>query len=231
MPPTRTEKQKMKKRICYIIGAGEPSLPLCLPKREETLVIAADGGYPLAVRLFGNPDLAVGDFDSLGYLPEGVKTVTHPREKDDTDMALAAELAIADGVGELVILGALGGRLDHTVANLQLLVSLAARGVRTTLVGADGVAVTALVGGECALFPATAHGTLSVFAFGGEAVGVTLSGLAYPLADATLTPSRPLGISNELMGTEAVVGLRAGTLLLFYPYTEEATPTVKKANV
>ncbi len=221
----------MKKRICYIIGAGEPSLPLTLPPRGEILVIAADGGYPLAVRLFGAPDFAVGDFDSLGYLPEGVKTVTHPREKDDTDMALAAELALANGASELVILGALGGRLDHTVANLQLLASLAARGVRTTLLGADGVAVTALVGGECARFPATARGTLSVFAFGGAAHGVTISGAAYPLADATLVPTCPLGVSNELIGTAAKISLREGTLLLFYPYKEEATPTVEKADV
>ena len=221
----------MKKPICYIVGAGEPSSPSTLPPRGETLVIAADGGYPLAVRLFGTPDLAVGDFDSLGYLPEGVKTVTHPSEKDDTDMALAAELAIANGAEELILLGALGGRLDHTVANLQLLASLAARGVRTTLVGADGVAVTALVGGECARFPATAHGTLSVFAFGGDAAGVTLTGLKYPLDKATLTPRFPLGVSNELVGGEAAVSLQSGTLLLFYPSTKEASPTVTKEDV
>lgn len=218
----------MEKRICYLIGAGEPYIPDTLPPRKEVLVIAADGGYLLAQRLFGEPDLAVGDFDSLGYLPKEVEVITHPSEKDDTDMALAAELAIAGGARELVLLGALGGRLDHTVANLQLLASLAARGVRATAVGADGVAVTALVGGECACFPSSAHGTLSVFAFGGNAEGVTLKGLRYPLCESRLTPCYPLGISNELMGEEASISLREGTLLLFYPQKTFATPTIKK---
>ena len=221
----------MKKRVCYIVGAGEPSYPCVIPEREEILVIAADGGYPLAERLFGTPDLAVGDFDSLGYLPAGVETVAHPREKDDTDMALATELAIARGAGELIILGALGGRLDHTAANLQLLASLAVRGVRTTLVGADGVGVTAIRGGECAAFSASAQGTLSVLAFGGEASGVSLSGLAYPLENATLSPLRALGISNELIGKAASVSLASGILLLFYPYQKDALPTINSKDV
>ena len=212
-------------KLCYIFGAGEPSLPSSLPPRGEVLVIAADGGYPLAVQAFGRPDLAVGDFDSLGHIPTDVPTLLHPAEKDDTDLALAAEAAIERGATELYIYAALGGRLDHTLANLQLIASLAARGIRATLIGADGVAVTALFSGQCAAF-SPRLGTFSVFAHGGPCEGVTLSGVKYPLADAALTPDRPLGISNEFLGERATVSLLSGTLLLFYSINGGDMPRV-----
>ena len=151
--------------------------------------------------------------------------VRHPAEKDDTDLALAADEAIRRGATELYIYAALGGRLDHTVANLQLLASLAARGIRATLFGADGTAVTALASGESAAFSPRA-GLLSVFAFGGTASGVTLSGVKYPLSDATLTPDRPLGVSNEFVGEAASVAVKAGTLLLFYSIKNGDVPAV-----
>ena len=147
-------------KLCYIFGAGEPSMPVAVPTRDEVLVIAADGGYRLAAEVFGVPDLLVGDFDSIDALPVGVPIVRHPAEKDDTDLALAANEAIDRGATDLYIYAALGGRLDHTVANLQLLASLAARGIRATLFGSDGTAVTALVGGACARFSARILSTI-----------------------------------------------------------------------
>ena len=210
---------------CYIFGAGEPSFPTVLPNRDDVLVIAADGGYPLAVRVFGTPDLAVGDFDSLGAVPTDVPTLRHPAEKNDTDMALAAEAAIERGATELYIYAALGGRLDHTLANIQLLAALAERGIRATLFGADGVAVTALASGERAEF-SKRTGIFSVFAHGGVANGVTLSGVKYPLASATLTPRCPLGISNEFVGSCATVTLSEGILVLFYSVQDGGMPTV-----
>lgn len=212
-------------KLCYIFGAGEPSLPTAIPARDEVLVIAADGGYPLACKVFGKPDLAVGDFDSLGHIPTDVPIIKHPAEKDDTDLSLAAEAAIARGATELYIYAALGGRLDHTVANLQLLASLATRGIRATLIGADGVAVTALSEKQSAHFtPRT--GIFSVFAHGGPCEGVSLSGVKYPLSFATLTPDRPLGISNEFVKDAATVSLVRGTLLLFYSTRDGDMPTV-----
>ena len=212
-------------KLCYIFGAGEPSMPVAVPTRDEVLVIAADGGYRLAAEVFGVPDLLVGDFDSIDALPADVSIVRHPAEKDDTDLALAAEEAIARGATELYIYSALGGRLDHTVANLQLLASLAARGIRATLFGADGTAVMALTAGQCAAF-SSRRGIFSVFAFGGRAGGVTLSGVKYPLVDAILTPDRPLGVSNEFAGTAAMVTVKSGVLLLFYSAKDGDMPTV-----
>lgn len=212
-------------KLCYIFGAGEPSFPIAPPQRDEVFVIAADGGYPLAERVFGKPDLAVGDFDSLGAIPEGVPVIRHPAEKDDTDLALAAEAAIERGATELCIYAALGGRLDHTVANLQLLASLVRRGIRATLFGADGIAVTALLAGQCATF-SPRRGTLSVFAHGGACEDVTLSGVKYPLDGATLFPTRPLGISNEFIGEGAQISLAGGILLVFYSVNDGDMPSV-----
>ena len=211
-------------KLCYIFGAGEPSRPKTIPSRDEVLVIAADGGYPLALSVFGRVDLAVGDFDSLGAIPAAVPVIRHPVEKDDTDLALAAEEALGRGATELYIYAALGGRLDHTVANLQLLASLAARGVRATLIGADGVAVTALLAGQTATFTPR-RGILSVFAHGGACRGVTLSGVKYPLDGACLSPSVPLGISNEFVGKDASVSLTDGTLLVFYSVNDGDMPS------
>ena len=213
-------------KLCYIFGAGEPSVPSVIPPRGEVLVIAADGGYPLAAEVFGTPDLLVGDFDSLAAVPDGIPIVRHPVEKDDTDLALAAEEAIRRGATELYIYAALGGRLDHTVANLQLLASLEARGIRATLFGADGVAVTAL-SSACARF-SRRIGTFSVFAFGGRAEGVTLSGVKYPLGGVALTPDRPLGVSNEFIGKDAFLAVERGTLLLFYSVKDGGMPSVSR---
>lgn len=207
----------MEKGICYIFGAGEHAAWELPPLGEGDFVIAADGGYPTALGAFSRVHLAVGDFDSLGYRPEGVELLAYPPEKDDTDLALACRAAVARGYTRLLILGGLGGRLDHSLANLQLLSALAGEGVDATLLGADGVAALVLTGGECLSFPAGSRGRLSVLAIGGNATGVSLSGVKYPLSGGTLLATYPLGVSNELLGGAAAVSLTAGRLLVLFP--------------
>ncbi|MBQ2719065.1 MAG: thiamine diphosphokinase [Clostridia bacterium] len=204
---------------CYVFGAGERSLPPAPPPREAVLVIAADGGYTAAAEVFGAPDLAVGDFDSLGYVPKDVTVVCHPPEKDETDLFLAVREGLGRGATRFFLMGALGARLDHTVANLQLLAYLAEHGVEGYLIGADGVAVTALAGPASLALSAGTEGTVSVLAHGGSAEGVTLSGFRYPLKEGTLTADFPLGVSNEVAGA-ATVTVARGTLLVFFPIPE-----------
>lgn len=91
-------------------------------------VIAVDGGFASLAAVDCAPDLAMGDFDSLGYVPEGMSVKAFSPEKDASDMELALEEALARGADAVEVYGALGGRLDHTVANLQLLASFAERG-------------------------------------------------------------------------------------------------------
>ena len=199
--------------ICYIFGSGEYGPEWPVPAAGDFL-IAADGGYATLGSHGLIPDLLVGDFDSLGYVPDHPHIVRHPVEKDDTDVALALREGWARGFREFRIYGGLGGRLDHTVANLQLLAGLARQGGAGYLLGENTV-ITALTAGRLE-FPAEYRGILSVFAVGGPADGVTLTGVKYPLDGSKLTPEIPLGVSNEFLGGPAAVAVGKGTLLVMW---------------
>ena len=106
--------------ICYIVGACPPGA-LCLAPGRPSLVIAADQGLRHLEAAGIAPDLIVGDFDSLGTVPQGANVIRHPVEKDDTDMMLAVKTGLERGCRTFVLYGGLGGRLDHTYANFQTL--------------------------------------------------------------------------------------------------------------
>ena len=200
-------------RICYIVGAA-PTAALPSPRAEDFL-IAADKGYDALQRAGLAPDLIMGDFDSLGYTPEGENVLSHSPIKDDTDLMLALRWAMARGWRRFVIYGALGGkRLDQTVASFQTLRFLAEHGATGRLVG-DGWNVT-LLQNAALRFPASAAGWLSVFVSGDTARGVTLRGLKYELTDAALTCAMPLGVSNEFLGKEARISVLDGALFVLW---------------
>lgn len=106
--------------ICYIVGAASLD-GVRLSPRPGDYVIAADGGYRTLKARGIEPDFVMGDFDSLGYRPDHPNVETHPVMKDDTDLGLAVRWALAHGYRRLVIAGALGGRLDQTIASFQTL--------------------------------------------------------------------------------------------------------------
>ena len=197
--------------ICWIVGAGEFSGTLP-PIGEGDMVIAADAGYRALKRLGVKIDRVVGDFDSLGEAPDHPGVEAHPAEKDETDMMLAVRTALAAGCREVRVYGGLGGRLDHSLANLQTLVFLARSGVRNWLIGGN-LAVTAVADGELR-FSEKAEGIVSVFAADGTARGVTLEGLKYPLTDYTMTADNPIGVSNEFTGRPSRVRVSQGALLV-----------------
>lgn len=200
--------------VCYIVGAGDCTESFV--REEGDFVIAADGGVAHLSRMGIVPDLFVGDFDSTGLTGNAPLVVRHPTEKDDTDMALAVREGHSRGYREFRLYGALGGaRFDHSVANLQLLLACAEGGLAATLVSRDQ-RTRVLRKGEKMTFSAGARGYVSVFAFGGKARGVTLSGLKYPLDGGTLTPDLALGVSNEFIGQEATVSAREGNLLVIW---------------
>ena len=199
--------------ICYIVGAA-PSEALPAP-REGDFLIAADRGYA-SLRAAGlAPDLIMGDFDSLGFTPEGDNVLPHSPIKDDTDLLLAIRWAMERGWRRFVIYGALGGRrLDQTVASFQTLRFLADHGAKGRLIG-DGWNV-ALLQNAALRFPSAASGWLSLFVSGEEARGVTLRGLKYELTDAALTCGMPLGVSNEFLGCEARIAVADGALFVLW---------------
>ena len=197
---------------CLIFCAGEMD-----DRRVEILpgdlVIAADGGLRAARRLGIQPDIVLGDFDSLDYVPENGER--HPVEKDDTDTMLAVRRGLELGYREFLLYGSLDGpRLDHTVANFQTLRFLADRGAKGILIGVRQCA--AVVKEGRLRFPGQPEGKLSVFAQGGDAEGVTIRGAYYSLEDGALSCGFPLGVSNHFTGQEAEISVKKGCLLVLW---------------
>lgn len=208
-----------KQKTCVIVGAGSFDGMSILPEQED-LIIAADGGYAHLKQMEIEPDVLLGDFDSLEIVPEHRHLIRHSPIKDDTDMALAAAYAREQGCSRFLIYGGLGGRLDHTIANLQLLTGLSRNGAEVYLIGED-VIITAISGtkeqgSEEICFGADAQGMISVFCQGGSASGVWEKGLKYTLSDAVLTDDRALGVSNEFLETECSISVECGTLLIMW---------------
>ncbi len=211
------------KNICYIIGASVTE-GMYIDKREGDFIIAADGGLSSLEKMGVNADLAVGDFDSLGCIPDFDNTVCHPVEKDDTDTALALCEGMKRGYRTFVIYGGLGGRLDHTMANLQNCAGAADHGAICWLWG-EGNAVCVFGDEESLSFEKEKTGLVSVFS-PDRTTGVCLSGLKYTLKDACLTSSVPLGVSNEFIGQTAYISAADGVLIVMW--NEEARTFVER---
>lgn len=199
--------------VCYVVGAGDcPSLPI--KKENGDIIIAVDGGMNHLEHSGYLPDIIIGDFDSLGSVPQGNKVIRLKPEKDVTDMHAAIEEGVSHGFNEFEIFGATGGRLDHTLANIQLAASLAQKGIKHIIHG-DGYCVVALANDEI-IFDAENSGYISVFAHSDECTCVSIEGLKYELNDATLTNTFALGVSNEFTGKKSKISVKKGTLVIIY---------------
>lgn len=202
-----------KEQICAIFAGGPEDGTPCRPVPEDAYVICADSGLRLAERLGIAPDLVLGDFDSLGAVPEQLPHMTVPVEKDDTDTVLAARVALEKGFRDIRIYGAFGGRLDHTFANLQTLEFLHNAGAHGELTGVRDTAFL-MGGGESRRLPKQPQQTLSLFAWSAQCSGVCIRGVHYPLENGTLQRSFPLGVSNEITAEEAEIVCGEGLLLV-----------------
>ena len=202
---------------CFLFGAG-PFFGLPVPPQPGDLILAADGGYRHCQTAGLRPDLLLGDLDSLETPPQALPVQTFPAEKDDTDTMLAVKYALAQGCTTVHLYGCTGGRLDHTLANLQTLGYLAQAGAAGYLYDETYV-FTALADGHLTL-PAREAGIFSLFCLGEAAKGVTIRGGQYPLDRATLSPFFPLGVSNHFLGNPVEIQVEHGCLLVDW---EQAT--------
>ena len=203
----------MKDNYCFIVGAGMFSGMSIQPQKGD-LMIAADGGYTYLLQAGMEPDVLIGDFDSLDLIPEHRNLIRHSPIKDDTDMALAAAYGAKEGFRKFILYGGLGGRLDHTIANLMLLNSMARAGLEVYLVG-EGIIITALYQ-ERVVFSEVCSGTFSAFCLGESCSGVTEAGLKYSLNDEALMSGMTLGVSNEFTGHESYVEVKQNVLTIIW---------------
>ena len=180
------------------------------------LVICADGGASNALALGLQPQVVIGDLDSLDsnlqaqLEASGCQVLAHPAHKDETDLELALYYAIEHGVDEILILGALGGRIDQTLANVLLLALPELRSVKVKII--DGRQEVFLIRDE-ALIEGQVGDTLSLLPLTEEVTGIYTEGLEYPLENGTLYLGPALGVSNTLTAPQARVRMGQGLLL------------------
>ena len=204
----------MHMKSCIIFGNAEISnYSIIQPISAEDFVISADGGWRHLKRLGIKPHLFIGDMDSLQEtIPEDIKKECYQPEKDDTDTLLALKEAMRRGYDDIMIIGGLGGRIDHTLANISLTAFAAQHGAVCHLI--DEHHQIFAIHNDSIMVKKGYWKWLSVFAAGSEVRGVSLRGLKYPLQEAVLTNTYPIGVSNEFVSSSAVVTAAQGTLLI-----------------
>jgi len=221
----------MKRRVVIFANGFLPD-----PKQAQTLVrpddvlIAADGGIRYLLAMGFRPHAVVGDLDSLPPLfletlqRQGAVVRPYPREKDETDLELALRHALEYSPEAIRVVGALGLRLDQTLANVALLAAPWLEGVDVRL--DDGVEEVLLVRSEATIEGLPGE-TVSLIPWGMPVEGVTTEGLRWPLREETLYPDRTRGISNKLTGPQAHVCIRSGLLIVVHRRSTEYVKSEK----
>lgn len=214
---------------CLVIGAGDLSVTQ-ISKQENDYVIAVDGGITYLPLLELEPDIIIGDFDSVTTEqkeaiiamkeqdPESV--IILDEMKDDTDMLAALRLGLKKGYTFFQIYGATGGRLEHTLANIQCLLYLKKHGALGYIM--DGTGMIFVLKDEEVKFKENMEGMLSLFSLNGQAIGVTISGMKYELDGEIIRNDFPMGISNEFIGKEAAIIVEKGELVGIITYIQES---------
>lgn len=196
-----------------IIGNGTMK-DLCFYKsmiKPDDIIICADGGFDHAHAMGLEPDLLLGDMDSVHMDTKQVKTVTYPAKKDATDGEIAVEYALSHGFDEILMMGFIGDRMDHTLTNLFFLKLIADSGKKGVLVNEmneiycikDSLTVTGKAGETVSIVP--------VFE---DVEGITISGFEYPLVEDTLLFGHGRGVSNVLTQDTGTIHIKSGVALV-----------------
>ena len=197
----------------YVGGAIFPERITERPT-DGDLCIAADGGYKNAKRLGHPVHVAVGDFDSFpkDKIEDGIELIELPAEKDLTDSQVCIETAIARGADEIILIGGLSGRLDHTLANLSILQDLHARRVLGYIT--DGENRARFIHSSGAIIMKSEFKYLSLIAVDETCKGVSIQGCKYELKKQPVHRRLQFAVSNEITGNCAMVTVKKGGLYI-----------------
>ena len=206
----------IKSKTAYIIAAGPISNYTYVKEKipNDAFVLCADGGIKHCEKLEIVPNIIISDFDSSeNRAPLNCEVITYPAEKDDTDFSLCVKKAISLGFENIVTFGAVGGRIDHTLGAIQIVSYCADRNVKCALLENKNE-VYMLNGGESMALNNPQNKNISLFSYSEKCQGVFAKGVKYPLNNAKLTNSFPLGISNKAVSETVEISLEKGKLLL-----------------
>jgi thiamine pyrophosphokinase len=208
----------MKQAIILANGQMEAPTDLSSEIKDSALVIAADGGVHHCLSLGLQPDVLIGDLDSvspdelLAYRNTGVEILQFPTHKDETDLELALIYAKDQGVKRVTLLGGLGARWDMTLANILLICHPAYANMNIHFL--DGTQELFLLkAGENTTIDASPGDILSLIPLSEDVSGVTSSGLEYPLKQETLQFGTPRGVSNVFLEHQVQISIKQGLLI------------------
>ena len=204
----------MERKKAFIYTGGTVFCEYVTEKPEkDDLIIAADAGYLTAKALGVTPDILLGDFDTLGVenIPDGIECLRVPTEKDDTDTQLAVKVAIERGAKEIVIVGGVSGRLDHTLATLAILEDLWERKKdRIYAILTDGKNRVRFIRNSGTILPRSQYRYFSIIAADDIVKGITLEGCKYPLKNGRISRRHQWAVSNEITGNCTLIEISRG---------------------
>jgi len=208
-------------KMVFVISGGVVNDPQFLYEEirsvSNPVIICADGAAQIMKMSDIAPDFIVGDMDSVEedtlkyFEAKGSRIIRHPEDKDETDTQLALECAFEMHPEAIRMFGALGGRIDHALANISLLVMCAKRGVDTKIVDKD--CELFVIDRSCVINGREGE-TVSLFPLSSDVTGIALEGFRYPLSDGVMEIGKPYGVSNRLTGTRGTISVRTGYLLV-----------------
>ena len=204
----------MERKTAFIYTGGTVFDEYVIEKPEKgDLIIAADAGYLTAKRLGVIPDVVLGDFDTLGEenIPDGVECLRVPTEKDDTDTQLAVHIAIERGAEEIVIVGGLSGRIDHTLSTLAILEDLWERKEnRVYAILTDGKNRVRFIRSSGTILPRSQYRYFSLIAADELVKGISIDGCKYPMRNGRISRRRQWAVSNEITGNCTLIEIKRG---------------------
>ncbi|MCQ2549871.1 MAG: thiamine diphosphokinase [Lachnospiraceae bacterium] len=204
---------------CILVAAGDLNIS-DIPVGEEDCVIAVDGGLEYCQIFQITPNIIIGDYDSLSEEKKetlqfiektgNTEVIFLPVEKNDTDTLAALRIGLERGFTEFRIYGGMGGRLEHTLANIQSLLFLKHQNAKGYLL--DGDCMIGVAKDERVEFQKSLEGYVSLFSLG-ESAQVSIQNMKYPLQHERITNDFPIGISNEFIGEKATITVEEGSIV------------------